>query len=153
MTQIASIRKYLVCAKGVIPSEPDLWIWMGDFVYMDSPLINCNTHKNAAACSCNVTLETFPPHTCQRGDFEHSRERVRLQVRRRSHSLVILSMGEWMCLCCMQLLNHGYREFLKFMCPDFRTGSVMAPDGVTCKRPIIGTYDDHDFGYNNGNRL
>ena len=53
----------------------------------------------------------------------------------------------------LQLLNPAYREFLRFMCPGVQMGSILAPDGATCKRPIIGTYDDHDFGFNNGNRL
>jgi len=42
-------------------------------------------------------------------------------------------------------------NFLHYMCPDMDSKSF-PPDGEHCKKPIIGTYDDHDFGLNDGNR-
>ena len=49
----------------------------------------------------------------------------------------------------------GYRAFLDFMCPGCQATGVVPPPGTEtgmCPRPIMGIYDDHDFGWNNGNR-
>lgn len=45
--------------------------------------------------------------------------------------------------------------FLEFMCPGALAEGYFPPPGSdrsVCPRPILGTYDDHDFGWNNGNR-
>jgi alkaline phosphatase D len=45
------------------------------------------------------------------------------------------------------MLEHSaYYEFMRTMCP----GSSL-PAGESCESPILGVYDDHDFGANNGN--
>lgn len=49
--------------------------------------------------------------------------------------------------------NPEYNEFLDYMCPAARTLGVFPPpgtDGELCPRPILGTWDDHDFGWNDG---
>lgn len=49
--------------------------------------------------------------------------------------------------------NPEYNEFLDFMCPDARGFGMTPPpgtDAALCPRAIIGTYDDHDFGWNDG---
>eukprot|EP00955_Chlamydomonas_euryale_P045434 353152-Chlamydomonas_euryale.AAC.1 len=48
----------------------------------------------------------------------------------------------------------GYRAFLEYMCPGSAARPHWPPAGsdpAACPRPVLGTYDDHDFGWNNGN--
>ncbi len=54
----------------------------------------------------------------------------------------------------LQINLPEYRSFLEYMCP----GSTTLPqvpaagsDPSACPRPVLGTYDDHDSGWNNGN--
>lgn len=49
--------------------------------------------------------------------------------------------------------NPEYNEFLDYMCPGARPLGMTPPPGtdpLLCPRAIIGTWDDHDFGWNNG---
>lgn len=58
------------------------------------------------------------------------------------------------CCCCCQLGIREYQQFLSFMCPGYQQTGVFPPLGTNpgmCPRPIFGTYDDHDSGWNNGN--
>ncbi|GLC64325.1 hypothetical protein PLESTF_000149400 [Pleodorina starrii] len=69
--------------------------------------------------------------------------------------------------------NLDYRAFLDYMCPPLHGAAAAAAashsglagfgaepgrfppagtDPAVCPRPILGVYDDHDFGWNNGNR-
>lgn len=53
-----------------------------------------------------------------------------------------------------QLGIQEYKQFLAFMCPGYQNSGVFPPLGTDpsmCPRPIFGTYDDHDSGWNNGN--
>ncbi len=57
-----------------------------------------------------------------------------------SYSLTILTQFD---------LQHGYRAFLESMCPGSTAAGMMPPPGwdVThCPRPVLGIYDDHDYG-------
>ena len=49
--------------------------------------------------------------------------------------------------------NPEYNQFLDYMCPAAR-GFAMTPppgtDSAICPRPILGTWDDHDYGWNDG---
>lgn len=54
----------------------------------------------------------------------------------------------------VQVHAPDYREFLDFMCPGREAGDQFPPTGSdpgACPRPILGVYDDHDWGWNNGN--
>ena len=49
----------------------------------------------------------------------------------------------------------GYQAFMEHMCPGSRVAGMVPPPGTdtrVCPKPIMGVYDDHDFGWNNGNR-
>ena len=49
----------------------------------------------------------------------------------------------------------GYRAFMESMCPGSAAAGMVPPPGTdtqVCPRPVMGIYDDHDFGWNNGNR-
>jgi alkaline phosphatase D len=54
-----------------------------------------------------------------------------------------------------QLHLDGYQAFLEHMCPGTALAGQVPPPGTdpsACPKPIMGVYDDHDFGWNNGNR-
>jgi alkaline phosphatase D len=56
--------------------------------------------------------------------------------------------------CVVQLSVPEYQSFLGFMCPNYQQWGVYPPAGADpaqCPRPVFGTYDDHDSGWNNGN--
>ncbi|GMH45772.1 hypothetical protein BSKO_13735 [Bryopsis sp. KO-2023] len=118
---------------GVVPSKPDAWIWLGDFVYMDSPFLSCNDPVNNSQCEeCDYTFLSHPPHSCQTGDLDHALAKAQKQVE-----------------------EPGYLKFLNYMCPDFRSKGVFPPYGTDpeyCPKPILGTWDDHDSGWNDGNK-
>ena len=51
--------------------------------------------------------------------------------------------------------SEGYGSFLEYMCPNSLASNQFPPPGQDpdiCPRPILGVYDDHDSGWNNGNR-
>ena len=53
------------------------------------------------------------------------------------------------------LRNPDYTAFLEHMCPGALARGLWPPPGTDpghCPRPILGTYDDHDFGWNDANR-
>ncbi|GFR47159.1 hypothetical protein Agub_g8850 [Astrephomene gubernaculifera] len=146
------LRPQPVWAEGVIPAQPDAWIWLGDMAYLDSSPISCSTPGVAqltAWCNCSNGHIAYPGQ-CLAGDVEAARERWQHAI----HS-------------------PEYRTFLDFMCPPSSSGAVEAttatgseggfgaapgrfpPTGTdpsVCPRPIFGVYDDHDYGWNNGNR-
>jgi len=125
-------REITIFETGVIPVEPDAWIWVGDMVYMDSASVDCNTHPAHPDCSCDSSFLGGPPTQCFVGDLDHARDKV---VRFVS--------------------SPAYQGFLEYMCPNHTLRSSVVPEGsdpMQCRNPIIGTYDDHDSGWNNGNR-
>jgi hypothetical protein len=66
--------------QGVIPAKPDAWVWLGDFAYMDDPLINCDLVPSYPECNCTADFMRRPPFGCFAGVAEHARLRVQLQV-------------------------------------------------------------------------
>lgn len=55
----------------------------------------------------------------------------------------------------LQLHLDSYRAFMEHMCPGTALAGQVPPPGTdpaACPKPIMGIYDDHDFGWNNGNR-
>eukprot|EP00775_Hariotina_reticulata_P009939 gene9939-10094_t len=125
------MRPQPIWTEGVIPASPDAWIWLGDLAYMDDPLVDCRLVPHFPECNCTADWMRRPPFSCNAGSPQHARMRVQRQ----------LSVPE-------------YQAFLGFMCPNFPQWGVYPPAGsdpVKCPRPIFGTYDDHDSGWNNGN--
>ncbi|CAM6118223.1 unnamed protein product [Calypogeia fissa] len=116
---------------GVIPSDPDAWIWVGDMAYMDEPRVNCQALPSHAHCNCTSDWLHQAPYTCMAGNHDHALSRVQAQ-----------------------LSNPDYAQFLAFMCPDHRAKGLFPPTGPDpsiCPRRIFGTYDDHDYSWTNGN--
>ncbi|EFJ47581.1 hypothetical protein VOLCADRAFT_91850 [Volvox carteri f. nagariensis] len=145
------LRPQPIWTEGVIPAQPDAWIWVGDMAYLDTPPVSCDLLGPSLAaqsrwCNCSgassyITL----PGQCMAGDVDAATER-------------------WV----HAIHNPDYRAFLDFMCPPTH-GSVGAAttstigaepgrfpptgtDPAVCPRPIMGVYDDHDYGWNNGDR-
>ena len=120
--------------QGVIPEEPDAWIWLGDMAYMDNPVLDCSIKANAAHpdCICATDFLRHMPYQCLAGNIDNALKKIR-----------------------SVLNSDGYGKFLEFMCPgSLRMNQFPPPgrDATICPRPILGVYDDHDFGWNNGNR-
>ena len=120
--------------QAIIPAAPDAWVWLGDLAYMDTPAVDCYVHSNHQHpdCQCTPTLLRHAPHGCKSGDMQNARRKMDAIVR-----------------------SHGYGQFLQFMCPQHMSRTAAFPpqgsDRAICSRPIFGVYDDHDFGWNNGN--
>jgi alkaline phosphatase D len=104
-------------------------------VYLDDANINCeipqDTDDYQSQCNCTSDWLKKYPNSCTAGDVEHARGRY-----------------------LMGLRNNEYNQFLDYMCPAAREQGLFPPPGTdptVCTRPILGTYDDHDYGWNNGN--
>eukprot|EP00877_Chromochloris_zofingiensis_P012778 jgi/Chrzof1/7754/Cz02g35160.t1 len=124
------LRPQPIWTQGVIPAQPDAWVWLGDFAYMDDPLMDCHIVPDFPECTCNATFMRHPPSQCFAGDPVHARVRV-------NHQLSIPQ----------------YLAFLDYMCPNHQSKGAFPPIGSDpgfCPRPIFGVYDDHDSGWNNG---
>eukprot|EP00210_Caulerpa_lentillifera_P006441 g6153.t1 len=116
---------------GVIPSEPDAWIWLGDFIYLDTALGYCprEGYESIPECNCELTVMHKPPYSCFANNITYAREKAHIQ-----------------------LLDDDHYRFLSYMCPNMNQSVQFPPKGDSCEKPIIGVYDDHDFGLNDGNR-
>ncbi|GAX80017.1 hypothetical protein CEUSTIGMA_g7456.t1 [Chlamydomonas eustigma] len=115
----------------VVAAGPDAWIWLGDMAYTDNPLVDCVQVPDSPQCNCTPNFLRLNPHQCFAGDMDHIRERFISQV----------NLPE-------------YQSFLQYMCPGSNTSAqvpVPGSDPDYCPRPVLGTYDDHDSGWNNGN--
>lgn len=72
---------HILRLKGVIKSEPDAWIWLGDFVYMDSAFLSCKEGQNSSQCfDCTPTILAYPPDNCNTGDLHHALAKIHMQV-------------------------------------------------------------------------
>ncbi|MEW5306897.1 MAG: hypothetical protein WDW36_009334 [Sanguina aurantia] len=125
------LRSQPVWTQGVIPSAPHAWIWLGDMAYTDTSDADCSLYPSFPQCNCSSNFYAYPGQ-CNAGNLDHARERLAYQ----------LSLPEYMA-------------FLEYSCPGARAAGHFPPTGsdpAMCPRPILGTYDDHDFGWNNGNK-
>jgi alkaline phosphatase D len=118
-------------------SRPDMWIWAGDMVYLDDPISDCtdpdttpfpSVYPYIDECHCeNKDWLMIPPYSCSPADSYAA-------------ELKYTSF----------LQNSRYFDFQQDMCGNLPPEERF-PAGEACERPIIGAYDDHDFGTNNGN--
>ncbi|KAG0559152.1 hypothetical protein M758_10G081300 [Ceratodon purpureus] len=118
-----------IWSNGIIPSDIDAWIWAGDIAYTDWPDVNCA--KNPAHVHCNCTRDWLRsnPDSCLAGDVAHAR----------------LKFEE-------QLSNVEYIKFVNFMCSTSKENSWRSLDLSSCDRPILGTWDDHDYNWQDGDK-
>lgn len=126
------LRPQPIWTEGVIPSAPDMWMWLGDMAYMDRSPLDCQGVPDFAQCNCTSDYMRHPPFQCLAGDVPNARRRMMHQIN-----------------------LEGYQAFLDYMCPGWQDSGHIPPAGtdqIICPRPIVGIYDDHDFGWNNGNR-
>ena len=134
------LREMNIWTDAIIPTLPQAWIWAGDMVYLDDPNLNCHETdpKQISSlswqqgCNCTATWLSSPPSSCHAGDLEYAKKRW------------LEAMG-----------NAQYNQFLDYICPNARVQGIFPPPGndpELCKGPIFGVYDDHDFGWNNGNK-
>ncbi|KAI5079699.1 hypothetical protein GOP47_0005178 [Adiantum capillus-veneris] len=125
-------RSQPIWVQGVIPSNPNAWIWLGDMAYMDKPRINCDDLPWHPQCNCSSSWLHQPNYSCMAGNSEFASSRMEVQ-----------------------LSNPDYAQFLAFMCPGHRAKRLHPPTGSdpsVCQRQIFGTYDDQDYGWEHGNR-
>lgn len=116
---------------------------MGDAVYLDDPFeADCDVSNNPN-CFCPASFIHKPPFQCFAGNIQHAYKRA---IAMKEHS--------------------DYAAFLSYMCDEDNNGvddnanvrtrsdysSLQQRVLPHCKRPVLGTYDDHDFGWNNGNK-
>ncbi|KAL4859501.1 hypothetical protein ACK3TF_000601 [Chlorella vulgaris] len=117
------IRNQSIWEQGVIPSEPDMWLWVGDAYYADEPPFNCNLENaNSSMCRCEASFLKQPPYMCPAGELDNARDKMVAQV-----------------------LQPGYQQFLRYSCPGFDVSGSAVPPGddlSVCHRPIVGIYLD-----------
>jgi hypothetical protein len=122
------IRDQPIWTEGVIPTKVDAWIWAGDIAYLDNPTVQCDLGGGEVSaspeCHCETSWLAAMPHSCMAGQVEHAQSR-------------------WQKF----LHNPAYVEFLEDMCPGEMAKGFFPPIGPKCHRPILGTYDDHDYGW------
>lgn len=130
------MRDLDIWTDAILPAKPEAWIWVGDMVYLDDGEMNCAVYEGSpewqATCNCSASWIEQPPYSCHAGDVEYAANR-------------------WLA----SLRNQPYNEFLDYMCPRSLSLGYFPPPGHSpqiCDKPIWGIYDDHDFGWNNGNR-
>ncbi|CAM6129940.1 unnamed protein product [Calypogeia fissa] len=122
--------KQPIWREGIIPSNIDAWIWAGDIAYMDWPDINCKENPDDVQCNCTRTWLHNNRQTCFSGDIEHAKKKLEIQLQ-----------------------NPDYKEFLQYMCPDSRSNPISAwGDLALCNKPIVGTWDDHDYNWQDGDK-
>lgn len=129
------LRDMSIWDDAIIPSQPEAWIWTGDLVYVDDNEINCSIFESTAewqrSCNCTADWLQRPPYSCHAADLDHISER-------------------WL----KGLRNAPYTRFLDYMCPKALALGYFPPPGhdpEVCERAVLGIYDDHDFGANDGN--
>jgi alkaline phosphatase D len=109
----------------------DAWIWAGDAFYGDDLPVGCGKNMSIPGCNCNATWLQKPPFACNAGNLDNFREKAYRAVSRPT-----------------------YMEFLEYMCPGYLASGVYPPIGddvSVCPKPILATWDDHDYGWNDGN--
>jgi hypothetical protein len=61
-----------VWSHGIIPSDPDAWIWLGDMAYMDGPRVNCEAMPAHKHCNCTSDWLHRAPNSCMAGPVSNS---------------------------------------------------------------------------------
>eukprot|EP00903_Cladosiphon_okamuranus_P012811 g11973.t1 len=118
-----------IWTQAIIPAEPDAWIWVGDMAYLDSPTVNCDLLPEDPDCVCVESYILREPR-CAAGNPHRGLRKFQTMIR-----------------------NPEYNEFLDYMCPAARDLALTPPpgtDSAICPRAILGTWDDHDSGWNDG---
>ncbi|BBN15673.1 hypothetical protein MPTK1_6g21440 [Marchantia polymorpha subsp. ruderalis] len=115
--------------QGVIPSSPQAWIWAGDIAYMDWPDTNCKEKPEHFECNCTRDWLHVNRQTCLAGDVAHARKKLEIQLQ-----------------------NPDYQQFVEYMCPDIKNLGSGHRDLSLCARPIVGTWDDHDYNWQDGDK-
>ena len=47
----------------IVGAEPDLWLWLGDMSYADSPILSCHEVPLSPQCNCTRNYMRYtPPH-------------------------------------------------------------------------------------------
>jgi hypothetical protein len=106
----------------ITATNPDYFIWLGDVIYLDDPVTDCQSPSWVEDCGCsNDDFMRIPPHSCYSGDSNHARLM-------------------WEYFSATEWVNNFVAYF-----------AAKGPDNLDNNR-MIGTYDDHDFGWNNANR-
>jgi hypothetical protein len=59
--QISAAVVYGMHLQGVIRSNPDAWVWLGDITYMDDPLLDCSQVPSFPECNCSADFMRRPP--------------------------------------------------------------------------------------------
>lgn len=57
--------------QGVLPTNPDAWLWVGDMTYLDTALVDCEHHPQHAGCHCEQDF-LHHPWQCFAGDVQHA---------------------------------------------------------------------------------
>jgi len=134
------LRPQPIWTRGVIPFDPHAWIWLGDMSYLDDAPIDCGAAlaegaieaAKRAGCVCESDW-LRRPGGCFAANPAHA-------ARRAAH----------------QLANAEYQAFVAHMCPAAAAADAapqpphFPPPPAACAKPILGVYDDHDYGANNG---
>ncbi|KAL2619841.1 hypothetical protein R1flu_000046 [Riccia fluitans] len=115
-----------IWSQGIIASAPQAWIWAGDIAYMDWPDVNCKANPDHFQCNCSRDWLHVNRQTCLAGDVPHAREKLEVQLQ-----------------------NPDYKEFVRYMCPNMSSGPQ---DLALCSKPILGTWDDHDYNWQDGDK-
>ncbi|KAG0578100.1 hypothetical protein M758_5G198700 [Ceratodon purpureus] len=118
-----------IWVNSIIPSDVDAWIWAGDIAYTDWPDVNCAANPSHIHCNCTRNWLRSNPDSCLAGDVAHAR----------------LKFEE-------QLSNLDYSKFVDFMCSTSKNNSWRSLDLSLCDRPILGTWDDHDYNWQDGDK-
>jgi hypothetical protein len=137
----------------VVGAQPDGWIWLGDLAYLDTALVDCAQVPSHRQCNCSLGV-TSPPYftSCLPLDLAYAQFRFQAQV-----SLLAwpapgrLAQLHPHSVWALQINMPGYQRLLSYLCPGHQPGGP-PPDGgdpSTCPKPLLGIYDDHDFGANN----
>ena len=105
--------------QGVIPNQPDVWVWLGDIAYLDDaqvcycinvalffggsgwfiqsthysvnmPLqVGCAATPSAPHCQCESNFMQHPPNQCMAGQFDYALMRMMHQVSICAHRMCI----------------------------------------------------------------
>ena len=80
---VMPLYRHASCCRpqGVIPSQPDAFVWLGDFFYGDEPAFECSTaYIHSAQCQCTSNYYRQEPYSCMAGDLDNIRDKMMAQV-------------------------------------------------------------------------